>query len=48
MGVPVVNLFYEGTGGMNQQLGVFLANHDPGGARSGPPGRANGHVTRPR
>jgi predicted CoA-substrate-specific enzyme activase len=25
-GVPVVNLFYEGTGGANRQLDVFLAN----------------------
>ncbi|MEE8409859.1 MAG: hypothetical protein V3T05_09655, partial [Myxococcota bacterium] len=37
--VPMVNLFYEGTGDENRQLEVFLANVDPNHPRSGPPSR---------
>jgi hypothetical protein len=37
MRVPVVNLFYEGTGQENRSLEVFLANVDPSEVRSGPP-----------
>jgi predicted nucleotide-binding protein (sugar kinase/HSP70/actin superfamily) len=33
-GIPVVNLFYEGTGGVNRQLDVFIANL---GGRTTPP-----------
>jgi predicted CoA-substrate-specific enzyme activase len=38
--VPVVNLFYEGTGDENRRLEVFLANLDPSDSRSGPPKKA--------
>ena len=33
-GIPVVNLFYEGAGGVNRQLDVFIANL---GGRTSPP-----------
>jgi len=36
-GIPVLNLFYEGTGGVNRHLGVFLANLEGRGARSQAP-----------
>lgn len=36
-GIPVLNLFYEGTGGVNRHLEVFLANLEGRGARSAAP-----------
>jgi hypothetical protein len=35
--IPIVSLFYDGRGGQNARLPVFLANLEQSAARTGPP-----------